>query len=146
MRKYSPYGKKIVRVELTLQQNAKKRGYAVLSRGWPDFLLHRADEVRFIEVKREGEELSKYQTDLFTLMKKVGITVWISVDGQLDNLLEFSTYCKRLREPPRRIIPVAPAKLSDTPIERRVRERLDALHKERIARRLELYSRKARRH
>jgi len=45
--------------EAIVMRKLMDRGYVVLKRGWPDFVALKGNEVRFIEVKRDGQNSLK---------------------------------------------------------------------------------------
>ena len=61
----------------------KKRGYEVLTKGWPDLLLHKNGKVIAIEVKRKQKRpskkmgLSKHQKRCHEILRIAGIKVLV---------------------------------------------------------------------
>jgi hypothetical protein len=52
---------------------AVRRGWTVIKRGWPDFLCWQGEEVIFVEVKPEGDSLSSYQKVVMQKLASLGL-------------------------------------------------------------------------
>jgi len=57
----------------------QRAGYTVLRQGWPDFLVIDRDGVRAyaLEVKADGDDLSREQTAMHDALRRLGLTVAI---------------------------------------------------------------------
>ena len=62
---------------------AVAEGWSVTKRGWPDYLCWRGDEVMFVEVKKEGQELSPYQKLVMKKLVNLGMKCygWSPIQG-----------------------------------------------------------------
>jgi Holliday junction resolvase-like predicted endonuclease len=63
--------------ELRVASYLERTGWEVLSRGWPDFVAVKGDQVRFIEVKPNKNQrgLSPAQRRIAEILKRYGISV-----------------------------------------------------------------------
>lgn len=68
--------------ERKIQELALERGWEVLTKGWPDFLLYKeaTNEAIFVEVKRkcktEGKTgVSKVQKRMHRVLKNIGLII-----------------------------------------------------------------------
>jgi hypothetical protein len=84
------YGNK---TETAFAKRAQAKGYAVLRRGWPDFLLmrQRSDksfEFLAVEVKRAGDVIRPDQVTMHAALSQMGVRVfvWTPSSRQLKRL------------------------------------------------------------
>lgn len=58
--------------------NAINNGWEVHKKGWPDFIIKRGNDIRFVEVKRSTQEgLKKHQLVVCKLLTSLGLKVYL---------------------------------------------------------------------
>jgi hypothetical protein len=69
--------------EASFARQAKKAGWTVTRRGWPDFLCWRGDDIVFVEVKPNGYGLDPHQMLIMTKLISLGLKCfkWTPSDG-----------------------------------------------------------------
>jgi hypothetical protein len=67
--------------ELVVFEKLQSEGFAVVNRGWPDFLAFRIvngiPELRAVEVKGPTDRMSEYQRNMHDLLAQAGIKVQV---------------------------------------------------------------------
>ena len=73
--------------ELRFAKELQRKGYHIIQRGWPDFVVfnHKAVPI-LIEVKRPHDKLSWPQLAVLTLLHDYGFDVRVFVDGKSTNI------------------------------------------------------------
>ncbi len=83
---------------------ALAKGYEVLRRGWPDFCLVKGEEVIFVEVKSlehggdsPAARLTPDQVRMCKVLQRMGMLVYIAVDGNLNDLCDLDDYLEEVK-------------------------------------------------
>jgi len=70
-------------IETKFRKEAEERGYSIISKGWPDYLIFNEKEIIFVECKRpliratKKMGFSKHQRLLLSKLKELGLNVKI---------------------------------------------------------------------
>jgi hypothetical protein len=76
-----------------LRQCVKKRNARVYRSGWPDFLLVERGHTYCVEVKKSFDEpLRHSQADMFALLEKIGLRVYVWAHNRPDRLVHWSKW------------------------------------------------------
>ncbi len=65
------------KAEGKFKEEAIKKGWNVLRSGWPDFLIYKADQLAFVEVKDKGDRIRGHQKEMLTILSKFGFKCYI---------------------------------------------------------------------
>lgn len=59
--------------EKEFKKKATDKGWNVIKNGWPDFLIYKDNEIRFIEVKNGKDKLREDQIKMLKTLTKYGL-------------------------------------------------------------------------
>lgn len=61
------------RPEALFEERATKAGWKVTKRGWPDFIISKNGETRFVEVKQDKDDLKESQLTVMKVLAAHGL-------------------------------------------------------------------------
>lgn len=64
-------------LERRFESEYTRRGYTVLRKGWPDFLIFKGITVKGVEVKSEYDCLKEHQAEMLQVLDKAGIECYV---------------------------------------------------------------------
>jgi len=72
-----PKDPRVNQTENLFRYKAKMAGWRVTKKGWPDFILRKNGELCFVEVKRDGPEVSSEQKDILLELANHGFPCYV---------------------------------------------------------------------